>query len=226
MQFGTKVVFYSLEMSNIQLTARLISQETEVNSKRILSYPLSDETIRHISDSTWKLANAQIFFDNSACTNIGSILRSIRTMKQRHDIDMAVIDYLGLITSSERGQNREQQIAGIARALKNIAKELNICVIVLSQLHRSPSPEPTINRLRDSGQIEEAADIIMFAYCPENYGREYSHEFKSYSPVGTALIDIAKGRNLGTKKFIVSFKKENTLFEDYSGGDYTPKLPF
>jgi replicative DNA helicase len=224
MQYGAKVVFYSLEMSNIQLTARLISQETAINSKRILSYPLDDETVRHISDNTWNLANAKIYFDSSSSTNISSILRSIRSLKQRYDIDVVVVDYLGLISSSERDQNREQQMGGYARSLKNIAKELNICVIVLSQLRRADNPEPTINRLRDSGQIEEAADMIIFTYRPEVYNRDYPHEFKNYNTEATAMINVAKGRNTGTTRFIVSFEKEITLYKDYDSG-YVPHKP-
>ncbi|MDR2065716.1 MAG: AAA family ATPase [Prevotellaceae bacterium] len=215
MNFGAKVVFYSLEMSKTQLVARLMSQEAEVSGKKILTGSISDELCNHIVNSTWKLASANIYFDDTASTRIDSILNSIKIMKRRYDINLVVVDYLQLISTSERGLNREQQVATIARALKNIAKELNICVIILSQLRRDDNPRPSLNRLRDSGQIEEAADLILLTYRPEVYKREYEKPFNTYSPYGTAMIYVAKGRNTGTTQFVVSFKDKYTLFSDY-----------
>ncbi|MDR2293353.1 MAG: AAA family ATPase [Prevotellaceae bacterium] len=228
MDFGAKVVFYSLEMSNTQLAARLMAQEAEVNSKKILTAALSDDLHAHIANSTWKLSAANIFFDDTVSTKIDSILNSIRLMKRSCNINLVVIDYLQLVSSSERGMNREQQVARIAQALKNIAKELNICVILLSQLRRDDNPRPTIHRLRDSGQIEEAADLILLAYRPEVYNREYDKPFQNYSPYGSAMIYVAKGRNTGITQFVVSFKDKYTLFADYIPTDYVPtnKDPF
>ena len=108
-----------------------------------------------------------------------------------------------------KGSNKEQQMGDVARRLKNIAKELDIWVIALSQLNRDrENPVPTMARLRDSGQIAEAADIVLLIYRPEYYGRQYSDEFSGIDTNGTALIDIAKGRNIGIGKFICGFEKE------------------
>ncbi|MDR0754561.1 MAG: AAA family ATPase [Prevotellaceae bacterium] len=222
MLYNAKVVFYSLEMSKTQLVARLIAQEAEVNSKSILTKSVSDDLCNHIINSTWKLSAANIFFDDTVSTRIDSILNSIRLMKRKCDINLVVVDYLQLVSCSERGLNREQQVATIARALKNIAKELNICVIILSQLRRDDNPRPSLNRLRDSGQIEEAADLILLTYRPEVYKREYEKPFHTYSPYGSAMIYVAKGRNTGTTQFIVSFKDKYTLFSDYIATDYEP----
>jgi len=125
---------------------------------------------------------------------------------------MVVIDYLQLISTTERA-SKEQQTAQIARRLKNLAKELNIPVILLSQLNRDKfSPFPKLSRLRDSGQIEEAADLVIFVYRPEYYGEEL---FKDGSPSeGRAQIIIAKGRNTGIGTFYVKFHKQITKFED------------
>jgi replicative DNA helicase len=180
--------------------------------------------IDYISLKTAKLSDCDIYFDDGSNTKIDSILRSVRSMHKRYGINVVVVDYLQLVSSDGKGMNREQQIANIARSLKNIAKDLNICVIVLSQLNRNTatqSHKPALSRLRDSGQIEEAADIVMFCYRPEKYGlKKYDNPFERYEVENTALIDIAKGRNIGTHQFVISFNPKYTLFSDYSGGMY------
>lgn len=214
--FDAKVAFYSLEMSKQQLTARLLAQKSNVSGKDILLRKLEDYQIKRIDKAVGELYNRNIFFDDSSTSRIDTLIRSIRMMKIKYDIDIAVVDYLQLVSSNMKG-NKEQQTADIARSLKNLAKELNICILLLSQLRRSENPYPTLNRLRDSGQIEEAADVIIFVYRPEYYRRNYPDEFSEYPVENTALIDIAKGRNIGTFQFITSFKKHITLFHDYDG---------
>lgn len=224
MKYGAKVAFYSLEMGKTQLGARLMAQQTGVSSKSILTHKLDRGLIQIINNNTDKLCKAGIYFDDSSTTNIDSILRSIRAMKAKYGVNLVVVDYLQLVSSSSRNTSREQQVAEVARSLKNIAKDLNVCVIALSQLKRSDSHKPSLNRLRDSGQIEEAADIVMFTYCPEAYGESYDDEFSHYDTTNSALIDIAKGRNIGTHKFVLSFKKELTLYKDYDGGFLQPAV--
>lgn len=220
--YDARVAFYSLEMGNTQLAARLMAQQTGVSGKSILTHRLDRGLIQLINSNTSKLCSAKIYFDDSSTTGIDSILRSIRAMKAKYDINLVVVDFLQLVTCRTKGASREQQVGEVARALKNVAKELNICVIALSQLSRSQTPKPTLNRLRDSGQIEEAADVILLTYRPEAYGLEYDDELKGYNPTGSALIDVAKGRSIGTHKFVLSFRKELTLFKDYDGGSYQP----
>lgn len=111
----------------------------------------------------------------------------------------------------------ELKLGDVARRLKNLAKELDIWIIALSQLNRdSFNPVPNLNRLRDSGQIAEAADIVMFVYRPEIYGKFYPDPFANVSTKGTAMIDIAKGRNIGLLKFICSFDSRTTHFKEFT----------
>jgi replicative DNA helicase len=220
MYYNVKVAYYSLEMSKTQLVARLMSQETEIQSKVILTQKIEAGLMQHITDRTWQLSAANIYFDDSSSTSLDSILRSIRMLNRRYGVTLVVIDFLQII-SGAKGESREQEVAGIARSLKNLAKDLNICIIALSQLRRTNDHIPSLNRLRDSGQIEEAADTVIFTYCPEVYRIDsYKPPFENYSPYGTALIDIAKGRNTGTFQFIASFTRTYTLFKDYDSGHY------
>ena len=139
-------------------------------------------------------------------------------LKMQKDIDGAVIDYLQILNVNSRNNSysREQAMGDAARRLKNLAKELNIWVITLSQLSRdSTCPEPNLNRLRDSGQIGEAADVVMLVYRPEYYNRSYPAPYdnkEDYPTEGTAMIDVAKGRNIGTFKFFMGFNKKTTTF--------------
>ena len=136
-------------------------------------------------------------------------------MKIKHDIDGAVIDYLQILNVNMKGANKEQQMGDVARRLKNLAKDLDIWIIALSQLNRDNlNPVPTLARLRDSGQIAEAADVVILIYRPEVKDKPYPDEFKNVSTKGTAMIDIAKGRNIGLLKFICGFDASTTRFYD------------
>jgi len=122
-----------------------------------------------------------------------------------------------------KGANAEQQMGDVARRLKNLAKDLDIWIIALSQLSRDQqSPEPTMNRLRASGQIAEAADIVCLVYRPEEYGRRYSGEFADKETKGTAMLHFAKGRNIGTMKFMCGFDGATTRFYEL---DDIPSCP-
>ena len=115
----------------------------------------------------------------------------------------------------------------VARRLKNLAKELDIWVIALSQLNRDNlNPVPNLNRLRDSGQIAEAADIVMFVYRPETYGKFFPEPFNQYDTEGKAMIDIAKGRNIGLLKFICDFDAKTTHFKEFTETFQTQETPF
>jgi len=125
------------------------------------------------------------------------------------------VDYLQILNVNQKAQNKEQAMGDVARRLKNLAKDLDIWVIALSQLNRDmQNPIPNLNRLRDSGQIAEAADIVMFVYRPEVYGKYFPEPFANQSTQGTAMIDIAKGRNIGLLKFICSFDAKTTHFRE------------
>lgn len=178
-----------------------------------------------------------IYFDDRSTSNIETILSSIRMMKIKYGIKGAIVDYLQILNVNMKGTSKEQQMGDVARRLKNIAKELDIWVIALSQLNRNADNfKPTIARLRDSGQIAEAADMVILVCRPEVYGtdKRYPYEgFQGCETKDTAMIDVAKGRNVGLMQFIVGFRKENTNFYDlddvpnYQDKEYRPDgLPF
>lgn len=213
MNSGCKIAFYSMEMKKEQVAARMISIESGVPSNDIQFSKVSDIQLSMIDKGISKVLNKPIYFDDRSTSNIDSILASIRSLKIKYDIEGVIVDYLQILTVNQKGTNKEQQMAETARRLKNIAKELDIWVIALSQLNRdSQNPVPSLARLRDSGQIAEAADVVMLIYRPEYYGRDYPEPFKTANTNGTAMIDIAKGRNIGVFKFLTGFKKETTNF--------------
>lgn len=216
---GAKVAFYSMEMTKEQLTARLLSAKTNIPANNILySGSLAPSEMRMIDDARGKLPGENLFFDDKSTSNIDSILLSIRMLKMQKDIDGAVVDYLQILNVNSRSTSfsREQAMGDAARRFKNLAKELNIWIIALSQLSRdSKCPEPNLNRLRDSGQIGEAADVVILVYRAEYYNRAYPAPFDNkddYPTDGTAMIDVAKGRNIGTFKFFMGFNKNTTNF--------------
>lgn len=217
-QKGAKVAFYSMEMTRVQLTARLASMMSGVSSSDLLySSNLSEWQLSQFDKAIGALMSYSLYFDDKSTSNIEGILSSIRTMKHKYDIDGVVVDYLQILNVNSKNTNKEQAMADAARRLKNIAKDLDIWVIALSQLNRdSQNPQPNLNRLRDSGQIAEAADMVMFVYRPEYYGKAFPEPFENEPTKGMAMIDVAKGRNIGTMRFLAKFHAHMTMFEDLS----------
>lgn len=216
---GAKIAFYSMEMTKEQIAARLMAMSTGIMANRIMySGELSDQEIIQLENAKRGFSEYGLFFDDSSTSNIDSILLSIRNMKMKYDINGAVIDYLQILNVNQRGSgySREQAMGDASRRLKNLAKELGIWIIALSQLSRNAQdPEPNLNRLRDSGQIAEAADVVMFIYRPEYYNKKFPYPFEDVDDVkGKAMIDVAKGRNIGVFKFLVRFDPNTTCFSD------------
>ena len=213
---GHRIAFYSMEMTRMQLTARMAAIETKMSASSILYDPLTSEQLQAVDMGVRSMEEYQdnFFFDDEATSKLGMIIGSIRTMKARERIDMAFVDYLQILNVNEApGFNREQLMGDAARRLKNLAKELDICIVALSQLNRdSTTPVPCIDRLRDSGQIAEAADMVLLVYRPEqvDVNLSYPGDFKNVSIHETAMIDVAKGRNTGTGKFICGFHAKTT----------------
>lgn len=219
---GEAIAIYSMEMKKEQLTARILSKNTGIPSNEILFGQLDSNYLELLDVGVNKIQNLPIYFDDNSTSNIDKIISSIRTMKMKYNISGAVVDYLQILNVNQKSQNKEQAMGDVARRLKNLAKELDIWIIALSQLNRdSSNPIPNLNRLRDSGQIAEAADIVMFVYRPEVYNKFYPEPFANYSTKGTAMIDIAKGRNIGLLKFICSFDAKTTHFSEL--GNFIPK---
>ena len=211
---GARVAIYSMEMRMEQLSARIMAMESGVPSSTILYSHLDGGQLQKIEKGIGRIVSLGIYFDDRSTSNIDTILTSIRYMKMKYNISGAVVDYLQILNVNMKNANKEQQMGDVARRLKNIAKELNIWIIALSQLNRNmDNPIPTLARLRDSGQIAEAADTVMLIYRPEFYGKtSYPSGFSNVSVKGTAMIDVAKGRNIGTTKFICGFNSNTTLF--------------
>ena len=222
---GHGVAFYSMEMKKEQIAARMISIESGVPGNEIMFSRLSVEQFNMVDKGIGKIYDKPIFFDDRSTSNIDVILASIRTMKLKYGISGAVVDYLQILSVNMKGSNTEQQMGEVARRLKNLAKELDIWIIALSQLNRDNiNPVPTLARLRASGQIAEAADIVILIYRPEIYGKYYPDPFQNSPTQGTAMLDIAKGRNIGLAKFLVRFEAKTTHFKEYDEG-YNP-IPF
>lgn len=217
LKYGAKAAVYSLEMSKAQLTARIIAQETDISAKKILNKALSKSDVSKVLNIASNLKSTPVFFDERSTNTIDQICNSIRKLKLKHGVNLVVVDYLQLVNSSLKNKTDESQIADIVRRLKNIAKELNISVVALSQLSRDRSnPKPNKNRLRGSGQIEEAADILILLWRPEEYGiMQFDEPFKGTSTAGLAEVIIAKGRNIGTGAFLLGFNEETTKFYDH-----------
>ena len=198
-------LFISFEMSKEQLVLRLVCSIAEVPKNEILKN--AGLYTGHFA----VLKNQTFFVSDIGRNNLENVTAAIRTAKLRHGVQVVIIDYLQLITNKE-GQSREQEVGQIARVLKNLAKELEITIVCLSQLSRPKVPgqhRPTMARLRDSGQIEEAADIIWFIYRPEVYGIT---EYEGDNTEGLAELIIAKGRNYGTGRWKTRFEAGFTKF--------------
>ena len=210
---GAKVAMYSMEMKKEQITARILSMESGVPANEIMYSRLTESQLQSVDKGIGKISGKGIYFDDRSTSNIDTILSSIRYMKLKFGIDGAIVDYLQILNVNMKGANKEQQMGDVARRLKNLAKELDIWIIALSQLNRdNMNPVPSLARLRDSGQIAEAADVVMLVYRPEVKGKSYPGDFSHVDTRGTAMIDIAKGRNIGLLKFICGFNACTTCF--------------
>ena len=232
-EFGEAVAIFSLEMSSIQLVNRLISAEAELESEKIKKGNLADHEWEQLVHKTARLTEAPIFIDDTPGLSILELRAKCRRLKAQHDIKMIIIDYLQLMSgdSSKSGGgpgNREQEIASISRALKGIAKELNVPVIALSQLSRAVETRggdkrPQLSDLRESGSIEQDADMVMFLYRPEYY--DITEDEDGLPTAGTGEVIIAKHRNGSLEnvklKFIGRFTKFADLDGSIMGGDYS-----
>lgn len=212
-----KCAFYSLEMSSLQLGARLLSQESGISSKRILMEKLGINEMQQIDERMKKLYNSEIYIDEKVTTKFSDILNSIRLMKLKLNIDFVILDYIQLVKNGIKGKSTSDEIGDVANTLKRCARDLNICIVALSQMSRDQNPIPSLRRLKQSGDIENAADTVIFTYRPESYQNANwfnSMEYEGLQMEGKAQIIVAKGRNIGTTDFICNFHAPTTLFYD------------
>ena len=210
-------VIFSYEMSSLQLLKRLISVESEVSNNYIANGTLNDEELRRIHDATATIENIPINIDECNLTSLNYLVYRIKEYVKNKGVKIVMVDYLQLVSYTSKGLSREQEVSKVARKLKNLAKELNITIIALSQLNRGVgmrnNSKPTLSDLRESGEIEQAADVVMLIYRPEYYGIEYDDNGNNSK--GIASIIFAKGRNIGVGEITLKFISELTKFEDY-----------
>ncbi|MEA3452676.1 MAG: replicative DNA helicase [Bacteroidota bacterium] len=192
------VAFFSLEMSSHQLATRLIVSETGIGSEKLRTGKLSAEEWQILEEKSKNLSEAKIYIDDTEAISLTELRAKCRNLKIQYDIQLVIIDYLQLMSgNSSSNTNREQEVSQISRGLKAIAKELNVPVIALSQLNRSvenrTGKRPQLSDLRESGAIEQDADIVIFIHRPEKYGDLKDEEGNSLE--GVAEIIISKHRN-------------------------------
>ncbi len=217
-EYEQGVAFFSLEMSSVQLMMRLIIAETGLRGNDVKSGRLTPEQWRHMESATKPLGTAPLYIDDTPALSIFEFRSKARRLKIHHEIKIIIIDYLQLMTGNQDTKgNREQEVAFISRTLKAIAKELNVPIIALSQLSRQTemrggSKRPQLSDLRESGAIEQDADIVAFIHRPEYYGM---HEDESGMPTaGMAEIILAKHRNGAVCDVKLRFQKEQARFVD------------
>ena len=218
------IALFSLEMSSLQIVNRLISSEAELDSDKIKKGNLKDYEWQQLLHKTDQLNNAKIFIDDTPALSILELRAKSRRLKSQHDIQCIIVDYLQLM-SGEYGKssgNREQEIASISRSLKAIAKELNVPVLALSQLSRAVETRggdkrPVLSDLRESGSIEQDADMVLFIYRADRY--DITEDEDGNLTAGVAELLLRKNRNGPTGKVKLKFIERFAKFADLSSND-------
>ena len=210
---GGTVGFFSLEMSKEQLFLRMLTAEAEVDSHRFRGGFLSERDYGQLSSALGRLAEARVFIDDSAGIGVLEMRAKARRLKAEHGLDLLVVDYLQLMQGRGRFENRTQELATISRALKGLAKELGVPVVALSQLSRAPESRsdrrPQLSDLRESGALEQDADVVMFIFREEQYDPTPENE-------NLADVIIGKQRNGPTGTVKLAFLKQYTRFANLS----------
>lgn len=215
------MAFFSLEMTDVQLANRLISNACGIDSKKLLSGQLDRIEWDRLDKHLGILTDAPLYIDDTEALSVMDLRTKARRLKQEHDIRLIMIDYLQLMTASGmRYNNRQEEVSLISRSLKGLAKELNIPVLALSQLNRGvesregvEGKRPQLSDLRESGAIEQDADMVVFLHRPEYY-KIYQNENGTIDYRGKAEVIIAKHRKGATDTIMMVFRKEYTRFEN------------
>ena len=212
----TPTCLFSYEMSSQQLLSRLVSSDSGIDNKWIMKGTLEQTELSKIHESVGRIERVPLYVDECSSSSLKYLLNRIRQYVITKKVKLFMVDYLQLVSNDKKGRSREQEVSEVARALKNIAKELNVTIIALSQLNRGvgqrAESRPTIADLRESGEIEQAADVVVLVYRPEYYG--ISQDDKGNSTDGLAEIIFAKGRNIGTGVLGLRFQRELTKFHE------------
>jgi replicative DNA helicase len=214
---GVSVGIFSLEMSSEQLVLRMLSSESGIPSQKIRNATVTSEEWMELTNTAAHLAESKLFIDDTPGLNIMELRAKARKLKSKHDINLFIVDYLQLLNSSQRHENRTQEISAISRALKGLAKELDVPVLALSQLSRSlesrMDKRPMLSDLRESGAIEQDGDVIFFIYRDVVYNPETEHPDLSE-------VIIGKQRNGPVGTFHVRFTGQITRFDDIAQGEF------
>jgi replicative DNA helicase len=217
------IAIFSLEMSATQLMLRMISAEAEIDSEKLRKGKMEGHEWEQLHHRIEKLSKSKIFIDDTPALSILELRAKCRRLKAQHDIQMVIIDYLQLMTGDDGSGiagSREQEIAAISRSLKNLAKELEVPVLALSQLSRAVETRggdkrPQLSDLRESGSIEQDADMVMFLYRPEYY--KITEDEQGNSTEGIGEVIIAKNRSGTVETIKLQFIGKYTKFQDIGG---------
>jgi replicative DNA helicase len=240
---GAGVAFFSLEMSSDQLATRILAEQAGISSEALRMGKISRDDFQQLSYASQRLAELPLYIDDTPALSIAALRTRARRLKRRNDIGLIVVDYLQLLQGSQRSQdNRVNEISEISRGLKTLAKELEVPVIALSQLSRAveqrDDKRPMLSDLRESGSIEQDADMVWFVYREDYYvgAREPKRPVESddakvhdahaawaaqmESVYGLAELIVAKQRHGATGKVRLRFEAKITKFSDLAEGDY------
>ncbi|MDR0619455.1 MAG: replicative DNA helicase [Bacteroidales bacterium] len=217
--FKRPVAFFSLEMTAVELVGRLVSSESEIKGEQLKRGELSEAELERLVEKSAVLSDAPLYINDSSAITMYELRAQCRRLKQKHKIEAVFIDYLQLMQGSGmfKGGTREQEISQISRQLKSLAKELSIPVIALAQLSRQVETrggdkQPQLSDLRESGAIEQDADIVSFIYRPEYYN--ITEDEKGNSTLGKSNIIVAKHRNGSTGKITLRWINNLARFEN------------
>ncbi len=211
-KYGQRVAIFSLEMSNEQLVQRMLSAETGIDSQRLRLGNIKGEDEWHkLMEAAGALSDVQVYIDDTPAISPLELRTKSRRLYSENGLDLVVVDYLQLMRGDSRNENRVQEISYISRSLKELARELNVPVLALSQLSRAvesrQNKRPILSDLRESGSIEQDADLVMFIYREEMYVEETDRQ-------NIADVIISKHRNGPTGTVSLFFRKELTQFSD------------
>ena len=204
---------FSLEMAKEQIFMRMLTAEADVDAHRLRTGMLSETDWSNLSEALGRLGQARIFIDDTPAIGVLEMRAKSRLLKETHGLDLVVVDYIQLMQGRGRFENRTQELASISRSLKGLAKELNVPVVALSQLSRAPESRadrrPQLSDLRESGALEQDADVVMFIFREEMYDEKPENS-------GVAEIIIGKQRNGPTGTVRLAFLKQYTRFANLS----------
>ncbi len=220
---GKPVAFFSLEMSKESLLQRLVASVAQIDAHKFRSGHLSREDWRRMTEALGTISSAPLWIDDAGSTSVLEIGAKARRLKRDKGLSLVVVDYLQLITGRGRFNNRQEEVSSISRGLKGLAKELQLPVLVLSQLTRAPEREergPQLSDLRESGAIEQDADVVMFIYRPHWSKMDAAPEERDQ-----AEIQVAKQRNGPTDKVRFVFRSRLTRFEEAAPDAFSQFAP-